>query len=407
MIFTGFDSAWGGKAPGAICDLELEYRGSGDALSISCEPALMRWPEAVAHFSCHYRDVQKHIVAIDQGLVVPNENGMRPVERKIASALMSKYQCGAHASNRGNRSCYGHEAGIWKLIAQLEASGYRHSPESIAKCGSADGKFYFECYPHPAIIGLFELDRTLQYKVHKKNSKDWEMLVERIRSLESAAFPIVNIAEFVRHDFQQSKANEDKLDSIVAAYTAAWLWKYGWEKSMCLGDASTGYFVTPVSEGLRNELRTVFPAHVAIDMAPLASLPQSKRDVTSEEGDLVVQSSPNMAADSEFSTEALLRITDTGCLWGNENHWMKRELCVGHLLEIDVVGVPEEPRICFGPFRNQGESQFGMSLYDADSKINWRHLAEGASKESAFELKIKFRYSPLPIEAAKETRHKA
>lgn len=148
----------------------------------------------------------------------------------------------------------------------MEGSGYRQSPESIAGCTQSDARYFFECYPHPAIIGLFDLDRTLQYKVHKKNREDWDTLVEKVRGLATASLPIVNVRDFVSEEFPQSKANEDKLDSIVAAFTAAWLWKYGWEKSICLGDGSTGYVVTPVSEDMRAELLKVFPPHAEIDL---------------------------------------------------------------------------------------------------------------------------------------------
>ena len=231
--------------------------------------------------------------------------------------------------------------------------------------------------------------------MHKKNKEDWTILVEQIRGLATASLPIANVGDFVGEGFQQTKANEDKLDSIVAAYTAAWLWKYGWDKSMCIGDASSGYLVTPVSEGLRSDLLKVFPVHAEIDFEATEKSPVSKRVESTQKEIAKDPLLPDAATVVDVPTEALLRITDTGCLWGNANPWMKKDFCVGHVLEVDVLDIPEEPRVYFGPFTNHGESLFGMRPHDADSKLIWKHLAEGASKANVFEMKIMFRYFPL------------
>jgi predicted RNase H-like nuclease len=56
------------------------------------------------------------------------------------------------------------------FLRVLQEEGYLHSPMAIPSATA--GRFYFECYPHPAIIGLFDLDRILQYKVHHSNQMD-------------------------------------------------------------------------------------------------------------------------------------------------------------------------------------------------------------------------------------------
>ncbi|MEA5598305.1 DUF429 domain-containing protein, partial [Rivularia sp. UHCC 0363] len=41
------------------------------------------------------------------------------------------------------------------------------------------------------------------------------------------------------------KSTEDKLDSIICAYVAAYWWYWGEQRNLVLGDVSTGYIVIP------------------------------------------------------------------------------------------------------------------------------------------------------------------
>lgn len=84
--FTGFDSAWGGRAAGAMCDMVARPVGGGMGLEIVEEPQVVRWDDAITRVQ-EFESWERHIVAIDQGLVVPNSEGMRPVERKLSSAF--------------------------------------------------------------------------------------------------------------------------------------------------------------------------------------------------------------------------------------------------------------------------------------------------------------------------------
>ena len=385
-VFTGFDSAWGGRAPGAICDLELRTNDSGSSLFLKNEPVCVHWTEAISRFSNQYESISLHVIAIDQGLVVPNQGGMRPVERMFAKAMMKGYRCGAHASNLENKSCYGTDAGIWKLVNKLNLLGYLQSPEKVAAGDRSPGRYYFECYPHPAIIGLFELDRTLQYKAHKKNATDWNFLVQQIRELKTKPFPIENICTFVDESFRQNKQNEDKLDSIIAAYTAAWLWRFGWKHSMCLGDSLTGYLVTPVDAQLRATLNPIFPKHAVVDL-----IPPGDKQFSPEMGNEFSSSEETISAESDSISPAVLTVNDTGCIWGRLNDWMNREFCEDHVLEIRFKGISEEPTLRFVQFEQGGRTQFGMRV-DEDSKLEWKHISSGCSNENLNFVEIEFRY---------------
>ena len=115
VVFTGFDSAWGRKNKGALCHLGLRADG---ALEFLAPPNTCGWNDATRWAG--EATWENHVVAIDQRLVVNNRTGMRPVERKLASALMKDFKCGAHASNTSN-PCYGPAAGIWDFVEALES----------------------------------------------------------------------------------------------------------------------------------------------------------------------------------------------------------------------------------------------------------------------------------------------
>lgn len=155
-IFTGFDSAWSAANSGAICDLLLE----GGSLQLAAEPVIANWDYAQAR-ARDDRKVDLHVRAVDQPLVVCNEEGSRAVERCLASALMADFGCGAHSSNPGLPP-WAESAPVRDFIRALEERDYQYNPMAIPGAGS--GRFYFEGYPHPAIPGrpipLFLVCRT-------------------------------------------------------------------------------------------------------------------------------------------------------------------------------------------------------------------------------------------------------
>src|ERR1017187_8925808 len=220
-VYTGFDSAWGGVKRGAICNLALLDDGS---LWLAGDPVGVDWDQALIHAK-QEMSAALRVWAIDQPLVVPNQEGCRPVERDLAKALMADFGCGAHSSNLG-MTAWATDAPIWSLERALEDNGYFHSPMAIPE--AAGGRFYFECYPHPALLGLFDLDQIVKYK--RGGLDEWQRLLQLLRSLTAAELPIRNICEFVQENLGRNKANEDKLDSILCAYVAAYWWRFGIER---------------------------------------------------------------------------------------------------------------------------------------------------------------------------------
>ncbi len=273
-LFTGFDSAWGGRNRGAICNLRI---GDDDhELELVDEPVTVSWDEACARLADY--TTRDHVIAIDQPLVVPNASGLRPVDRKLAKALMRDYGLGAHAANTSNDACFGPQSGIWSFVESLEREGFEQTPSDVAS--RVPARRYFECYPHLALIGLFGLKRVLPYKVHHDNLEAWREALRLVRSLEARALAVCNIANFFPTDLPYTKANEDLLDSVISAYVAAHLWFFGTTQNLIIGSLSTGYMVTPADSALRASLEAGFdpieinPTGRAMSRRPESRLPR-------------------------------------------------------------------------------------------------------------------------------------
>lgn len=108
------------------------------------------------------------------------------------------------------------------------------------------------------MIGLFDLDYVLKYKVRHRDGTAWQKMLRLIQSLASKDLRIANIGDFVPERLAQNKDNENRLDAIICAYVAAYWWKYGTERSMMVGDTKTGYIVTPHNVRTRLPLQEIF-----------------------------------------------------------------------------------------------------------------------------------------------------
>ena len=123
--FVGFDSAWGGKQPGGIVSVSFD-NGELDSWSRP-EPASF---ECAARIIEKLRDKHNYVlVALDQPTLVPNEKGMRPVE-KVASSLICKLGSGVQPASRimsrGHAARYNPDKKSfllcdWKLVANTVA----------------------------------------------------------------------------------------------------------------------------------------------------------------------------------------------------------------------------------------------------------------------------------------------
>jgi predicted RNase H-like nuclease len=238
VILAGVDLAWfPDKNPTAIA--------TGDLINsvltvVDIQPAVFGIQNIL---STLIRTESLQGVAIDASLIINNETGQRPCEKKVSKVYGSRY-ASCHASNR---KLYPNAASV-HLSQELESLGYMHLSAN---------KFQIECYPHPAIIEIFGLPERLKYKkgrvLEKKSGQ--KVLASLIRSLSGNNVLKLDVpAEFDLYfdeDHIDSlkgktlKSNEDALDAIVCLYIAG-LYAVGAE-GRAYGDTGSGYVWIPAS----------------------------------------------------------------------------------------------------------------------------------------------------------------
>lgn len=184
-------------------------------------------------------------LAIDAPLIINNESGQRGCERELGREYGAR-GASCHSSNLG---LYPDSAGV-RLSLYLKGRGFEHLRNA------ARGKFQIECYPHPAIIEIFSLERRLRYKkgnVSEKIQGQME-LSKLIRTLgKSQVISLVvsdECYEFLEEEHIGSltgvniKVNEDVLDSIICLYICA-LFTTSTKPTKTYGSVKDGYIYVP------------------------------------------------------------------------------------------------------------------------------------------------------------------
>lgn len=222
------------------------------------------------------------LVAIDQPTLVPNETGMRPVER-VAASLISKLRGGGvQPAFRGKREKFGPDAPIWKFLDRIEA---RENPPAART--APRGLHLMEVFPALALPALepeiMKRERRACYNpANRKNFSlsDWRLVASTVQrhadSLRLA--PLSRWAGEAAGLAAPTKSDQDRLDAAVCLLVALRWRRAPRDRSVVIGDSRTGYMVTPVSPASREILeRAAAKRDVPID-GPWP------RDVVVEEG---------------------------------------------------------------------------------------------------------------------------
>ena len=194
-------------------------------------------------------------VAIDAPLIVPNETGARPVDREITRPF-GRYDAGCYPANRLRGCARGED-----IVAALANSGFQHNPyvshRAAARC-------VFEVYPHPAMVALFNLDKTLKYRAGRRRSMAFQRReLSRLRShllgLHHGGPAMTISCKVVNCDTctlrgRAFKRYEDLLDAAMCAYIAYFAWYWGPESYDVYGDTSQGYILVPITKQMRTRL---------------------------------------------------------------------------------------------------------------------------------------------------------
>lgn len=241
MKFLGIDLGWSSGATGLCC---LTWQdGRLKLLDLQRRDAIA---DILAWIDEWLPSDSLGIVAVDAPTLIPNETGMRLPDR-LAHKYFGRYHAGCYPANQG--SVFATRTIAFGL--SLEERGFQHAP---AITPQQLGRFQIECFPHPAIIHLFELPQIIKYKKGLIAERRAELA--RLRELICDRLPLfdpplaITTADIpaIPTKGTELKAVEDQLDSLICAYVAAHWWCWGTERNLVLGDRAEGYIVVPMSK---------------------------------------------------------------------------------------------------------------------------------------------------------------
>lgn len=236
IVLAGVDLAWKSeKNPSAIAIGTLSSSG------LSVDSVL----PAIYGMNLVLSALQKVVglsgVAIDAPLIIKNKTGQRNCEKEIGRTYGSR-KAAAHTSNT---TLYPDAKSV-EISNHLSHMGFSH-------CDSE--RWQIECYPHPALIEIFNLDERLKYKKGRvSEKKDGQIQLSRlIQRLATSPTLILNISASITDHLNESyiaslagqdlKSNEDALDAIICLYIAA-LYSIG-SMGSYFGSIQDGYIWVP------------------------------------------------------------------------------------------------------------------------------------------------------------------
>jgi len=275
-------------------------------------------------------------------------------------------------------------------------------PMSIPQ--SKEGHYYFECYPHPAIIALLNRKKVLKYKCRHRNQAEWQELVKYLKSL-----PVTNLSPIVEEMVFQNKANEDKLDSIVCAYTALLWWQHGTTQSSMIGNMNDGYIVTPHNNATLKQFQKVFGKQMNNDSGTPPALPRGGAVSRSRPAPTVPTQQPSFAMISpnkgEWSEPVELVATDTTNLSRNMrkkkgrpssviNDWMDETRFTASRLVVKFLDEDAEPEVAFVPHKASEVQKTLKPDRNAQPGV-WFLLVAGASKQNPLTFRVRYCHQAL------------
>ena len=228
----GVDLAWARKKPDAIVRLsrredvwtfcEAHYE-AGDAVLL----------QAVATTDTEL------LVAIDAPTLCINEKGSRPVDQEC-SRKFRRLEAGCHPVNL---QLAPQPIALARKLEELGLRNHWHLGESVGNV--------IEVYPHPAIVRLFGLTKTIKYKKGKVAEKRehfdhfQKLFAQYLRSYQPAIGWSGALDEALTLPW--SKRTEDLLDAHLCAIIGCLHLR---DQTEGLGDAETGFIVVPLVPGV-------------------------------------------------------------------------------------------------------------------------------------------------------------
>ncbi|MDZ7966967.1 MAG: DUF429 domain-containing protein [Nostoc sp. DedSLP03] len=241
MKFIGIDLGWRSQ-PSGLCCLEW-IDGQLQLLDLDRKDAIA---DILTWIDRSVQPDEPAIIAVDAPTLIPNATGSR-LPDKLSHKYFGKYHAGCYPANQNlpfaDRTI--------NFGLELESRGFAHAPTIEPQKLS---RYQIEVFPHPAIVNLFNLERILKYKKGRLNERRLELiklqnyLLDILPSFSPPLRPLRLGGSFPSEIPTTSttlKAVEDKLDSLICAYVAAYWWYWGEQRNLVLGDRTTGYIIIP------------------------------------------------------------------------------------------------------------------------------------------------------------------
>ena len=246
MLFIGIDLAWSENNKSGIAILE----GDNKKVKLISTSLALKDPEIIELIEKSVKD-NNALISIDAPLIVPNKDGRRLAEALVGK-LFRKYNAGAHPSNRKRLSSFTGSIRGEEISKLLEKLNFEHSPY-IKK--QEQSRKFFEVYPHPSMVVLFNLSTVIPYKSKPKRTYDsrykaFEQYQNYLRDLNIKNSEIIS-QDVTKLKAQKLKNYEDQLDAIFCAYLSYYAWLYP-ENCEILGNMKDGYILTPVFDFMKN-----------------------------------------------------------------------------------------------------------------------------------------------------------
>lgn len=252
---VGFDSAWSSKpnAKGGICAVQIK----GEEKNLILDPENAGFERASEIIDDIHRSSDQTIVMIDQPTIVPNEAGMRPVE-KLAGAVVSFIGGGVQPSNRGKADMFGDDAAIWRFQSRHP---FNLDPE--LSLNENVGLSLIEVFPalalpsfNPAFFGRYRAPKYNPKNRRKFEIADWKAVCDTATSLceEIGILGLDKQLSFLREAKTPNKKNQDLLDAILCALVGINWVSSGAVPTYMLGDADTGLIASPVADNVKERL---------------------------------------------------------------------------------------------------------------------------------------------------------
>ena len=229
--YVGVDLAWKDSSRTGLAAVDGAGRLTASGV-VKSDDEIAAWIEAHAP--------RAQVVAVDAPLIVPNASGQRVAEKMIGQAF-GRYGASAHSASRSNPLFDPPRAEVLASRFGWEVDPEAALPASRTRC--------IEVYPHPALVGLFELPQRLLYKKgtdRRSGFLELAACLESVPELRLAESPrwaelLAVIANPARGDLTRI---EDELDAILCAHLA-WLWEHRRDALTVYGSLTDGYIVAP------------------------------------------------------------------------------------------------------------------------------------------------------------------